>query len=1402
MKFRNWAIIGGLLFAASGSALFEAKHYLEKDKRLEDLVVQAVSPYVNGSFRVGKVDFGFFSAHLKDVTLNLPTDALSITVDEIKVDLSLFKLFRSRFTIAKSINRIVIVGPVIEYSLVNSGDAPKDAPKEAAGSPSKIASIPVGFLSVKKGTIRVRDRNGQITVLGEQLDGKMWGTGAELDYDLNGKLGAKRRNLFIAGRFSWRGEKHRISLTLNKADIAKPFAFRNVMVSRGSLSGALDVTFSDSVSINSIDANGWIKVGRGSCRIDDLPRPFDSVQLSLSVVNTRCIIDSVSGMYAGTRIQAGGTWDLSARAPVDSIGFRCLNICADSLFVPAADLRESGNGSGILGSGWFRGALVRLKGSDAVLTANAGGVTFGGAPVIGAFARVKFQRKQFDFDSLSIQLPAGSLSGNGVIDYGNTPLAYSFQCAGSIDSLGLFRKECGGNVRFAGEVQGVGGSATGAFTAQGTKILYSGIPLGGVALSAKVRGDSIVFTARNNDRANVIKAGGVFSGIGGSPKVRCTVAVKANGESPLFTGRPAVVPRPDSIRSTVVFKGWENAFDARVSAAVFAPGVHGGVTVNFNRSGGPLADARSSMRGAKRMRERPITWKIVQRDLMKDGVPFDCAGSGSFFSDSLTIDSLILFDRTFTTGKVIFGPAGTMVRVTCTYDVPIKESVGLLFGPRAASIEGGTVSGVVRLSGPIDKLESSVEAHVRDLSVGGFGKLQTDAIITSSGADFKVRPFVLRKDGQVVAEIDTIANAPRLRCAGRVDDIDIRAIFGTLLPEDVDVQGRLTGSFRSSENGFPVMVSMNSPKVMVNTWEFDSVQVAGFIDSAGVTVKKLRATDGPRTVVSADGFAPWALFRDDATEEDTMRASVTAKGDLIATLRNATDGLIDGTGQGTFKLSISGQPENWHVQEGSLLVPKGNLELQPYVAGGIKDFSCEMRIIDSTRVSTLITGTVKKRPFRIFSNHEVPEGFEPLTLGPLDFGVLQIETPHHGIDLHIPGLMEKGETGDFEPTGKGAFKFFTLAGPVTNLNIVGTLIARSVEFTYPMLEDRDHVATHSAKAAESPGGVTNANVASLIKWELDIKPGDHKVIYFRDIANKKTRLMRVIEAYVDQGTSVFRLRGSDYNKTFKITGTVHSYKGVVYYGKTFDRNFDVGVEFVPQKNVSGPGFNNFPIIWGNAEAFSDSGRFDRIKLTALIQDPVTGETSEKGRLAEKFNMVVHVSSDFDEIPGEAERDFYEQAGLQFTTLGRAGKFMSDFGEQALNRMFLQKYEHKLAKTVGLDVISIETSIASNYFNRFYNRQFVNSSTQADYLALANVGLTVGRYFWRDYIFIKARGGLVPRDTALTPEYSLGFEFQPTRYLFMDFDYGFYKGDAAIEQNPRLNLQLRLPISGLRKYLDF
>jgi len=248
------------------------------------------------------------------------------------------------------------------------------------------------------------------------------------------------------------------------------------------------------------------------------------------------------------------------------------------------------------------------------------------------------------------------------------------------------------------------------------------------------------------------------------------------------------------------------------------------------------------------------------------------------------------------------------------------------------------------------------------------------------------------------------------------------------------------------------------------------------------------------------------------------------------------------------------------------------------------------------------------------------------------------------------------------------------------------------------------------------------------------------------------------------------------------------------------------LDFAPQKMESGEGYDNLPIIWGSAETFSDSSRFDRIKLTLLVRDPETGSLSEKGRFSD---MTFRVSSDFAEIPGEAELEFYREAGLNFITFKHAGKkageMMSSIGDQYINRYFLQRIERRLARRLGLDVFSFETSIASNYFNYLYNNpnEISGLARQWDYLAFANVGVTLGRYFLRDKVFLKWRTELIPKDLLLTPEHNIGVEYQPLDYFWVDFNYGFFRNeDDIMESNPKLRMQLRLPITKLRNYFDF
>jgi hypothetical protein len=297
----------------------------------------------------------------------------------------------------------------------------------------------------------------------------------------------------------------------------------------------------------------------------------------------------------------------------------------------------------------------------------------------------------------------------------------------------------------------------------------------------------------------------------------------------------------------------------------------------------------------------------------------------------------------------------------------------------------------------------------------------------------------------------------------------------------------------------------------------------------------------------------------------------------------------------------------------------------------------------------------------------------------------------------------------------------------------------------------------------------------------------------------KRKFLRFTELIVNQD-GIVKVRGRDLDRTFRLYGQLRSRRGAVYYGKVFDRNIDVGIEFTPQPLEAGEGYDNLPVIWGTAEAFSDSSRFDRVKLALLTKDPQTGALAERGRFNE---ITFRLSSDFEEIPGESEQEFYRAAGLTFVTLRGAGGMVSDFGSQYIRRYLLQRFEKRLARRLGLDVITFESSIASNYFNYLYDNKFRGLRDQWDYLALANVGITLGRYFARDKLLLKWRSELIPVDTLLQPEHSIGLEYQPIQYLLLDVSTGFHWYERSFEYDPvRMYLQLQLPITRVRRLLNF
>ncbi|HUI93444.1 MAG TPA: hypothetical protein VLX68_14445 [Chitinivibrionales bacterium] len=1406
MKPRRWVIVVCLCVLIAVTALFQGVRYLEKHKNIERLLVQQLSASTGGQFSVGRVRLGFFSVYLQDVRASLSTNSYNASVRDIKIAFSLWKLIVTRLNFGASISKIILISPTLTIRLSQSpavAPRPPDSLLPAAAPPppaggAKILpafkNFPVQYLLVRRGTVTLLTRGGAV-VVGDELAGRVWDEPAAVMAELRGTVASNKRNLFLSAAFSKTGERHRVSLRLDKAQISRPFSAGGATVTAGVIDGVFELTFPDSVNARSIESNGWLRISRGKCTVKGLVTPITAIGFFASVSNTRVRLDSLQGELKGAQLSAKGSWDFAEYDSSENyLTIHAAGIRPDALTMLPAPVRKN-----LTETGW---AEVKLGKRENVaqywFSCSAGGVSVWGMPVTSLACCGRFDASQATVDTLNLYGGSCKASATGLVNYEKKPVAYTVTFNAGCDSLpGV--PAVRGRIILQGNARGLGQSYYVDAMLGARSLSYNGIPLGGPQIRlTTTNGKGLAFSSLKGS-SGYFSISGLVDSLGGArPLAAFTITLGSRLlREALARAQPGLAAAIDSAWAVLWFRGTASSFSARAQAGIAAAPRRG-----LPRIGGGL-----EIKLDKTEKESAARWQLAQRDFSVGDSVVPVWGCGMLSGDSLRIDSMAVLGSIRTSGEMRFGKAGGIYVVARYRDVSLAALNRLLFGKRLP-VTAGALSGFTQISGPPDRLRTDSELHLRGGAMSALSAIETDMVLQTRDSVFTVLPLVIRQHGVALVTVDTVTNRNGLHFSGTLQDIDAASFLASLLPEDFakdnhEIKGTIRGGFASSNAGRAAEVRIAADRLSLDGWHLDKIQASFAVDGCGIAVHSFSAHDSLRTTLSAGGTVPWTVLSNEENDSDTLDVHFMLSGDLLASLEhNAGIPLalpIAGHGQGTVELALGGTPGNVRVIKAAAEIPHGILRVKPFVPDDIKDFSLHMAIekaagadsassddqgsgTEATMITTLLKGTIARRPVEIRSTHTIPGGFEPLVLGPLDFGALLVTTPKRGVDIHVPGLQAIGAPADVEFAAKAPFPAFALSGPVDHLCITGTWILRTCDLTFPIL---DNVETR-VKFDPFP----------YINWNLDLRVGNRNVMYYFDTGRKRN-LMRLTELYFDP-VSELSMRGRVLDNTFRLFKSLRSSKGWVFFGRTFDRNVDIGLDFVPELLPGRQGYNNLPIIWGSAEAMSDTSRFERVKITLLTRDSVTGAWSEHGRL---YDIHFRVGSSIEQIPGESEKQFVSDEGKKYGSIEGAGEFVGTLGEQYLHRILLQNLERRLAKTLGLDVITVETSIASNYFNNLYTRQFEIS--RWDYLTFANVGITLGRYILYDKVFLKWRTELVPVDTLLRPEYQFGFEFQPMQYLLMDVNYGVHMGDnKALEGNPQVYLLLQLPIKDVRKLFSF
>ncbi len=232
MKPRKWIVIVAFFAFASGTIIYQGVTFLEKNGKIERLIMQAVSSATGGECSVERVKIGFLSAYLENVKLSLATHYYTVTIRDIKVGFSLLKLVRSRGNLGRSISTIILINPKLDI-YVNEARRALAQGAPAIGEPSWglspvrlnmahiLKNIPLEQFLIRKGTVCVHESQSEGLVVGEDLSGSLRYDMSGLYVEVHGMLASRRKNFSVKGIFSKKYRKGNYPLAhfKNRQDI-------------------------------------------------------------------------------------------------------------------------------------------------------------------------------------------------------------------------------------------------------------------------------------------------------------------------------------------------------------------------------------------------------------------------------------------------------------------------------------------------------------------------------------------------------------------------------------------------------------------------------------------------------------------------------------------------------------------------------------------------------------------------------------------------------------------------------------------------------------------------------------------------------------------------------------------------------------------------------------------------------------------------------------------------------------------------------------------------------------------------------------------------------------------------------------------------------------------------------
>ncbi len=507
--------------------------------------------------------------------------------------------------------------------------------------------------------------------------------------------------------------------------------------------------------------------------------------------------------------------------------------------------------------------------------------------------------------------------------------------------------------------------------------------------------------------------------------------------------------------------------------------------------------------------------------------------------------------------------------------------------------------------------------------------------------------------------------------------------------------------------------------------------------------------------------------------ENPIDLDFQGKGNLLSILPEFSPFFKETKSEGVWTLHLHGLPGNVRLLGSRIELQNGYLRLGS-VAPEIKEISLSLELESDGFIHVKnLSGKIRRREF-VFRNQRLPsepinDKFKPFEipfLG-LNLGIFTIETSPKGIPLHIPGLMEKGEYGQFIFLGKNKNEKFFIAGPAWQPYVRGKLILQNTNFTFPFIFDEN-----AKKAADN----LVVRVLRSIYWDVLALTGKD-LHYQRQIPSGLDNVY--LDLIIDAGVGGLQFTGRIEDNTLGVTGLLESSRGNVEY---LNLNFQIvkaGAEFDMESPAEGSVKLDrsllLPIVYGEARTtVIDSTGFPYyIYLTLLTRDRETGQTQKRGRLSE---MVFQLSSENQQLGG-TEGEILASLGYSTEKIKEmATDLIGISADNLLFRPLFRPFERELERRLGLDMVRFSSRFTRNLIEMNVNDER-NFQVDSKLFLLRSTKVMIGKYLLNQ-IFLTYSGQLEAgldyryqhEGFGLSHKFGLEYRISPSLLLQMEYDY--------------------------------